>query len=1164
MKRLHQRSMRILLTFTVLASSTPPAAFADWKLFSRPPATSVERLAANIDRLEKHIEAFGSVVAKKPDVWGEARLTRHRREVEEILAEKLDDFAPNINASLTRSDQAFLANAIALSNATGGSAGTSPAVAIANQTAGLAGEPKEGETAAPPVALYRNSVQTGSGLGFTTEEGKSDAISLEPVIGLDQLRRYLSHLNEIRRANEGDDIGDSPGYTINLVKIPVSVLPGAKTREGFGAEISVTARPHLSDATLPETFRRWVINDLVDELTLPTLRRVDDKSWEMWTKAFLLTYEFLNEVDTFPPAYDVVYSELQPTLFQYVEVEQAKDGSLIGVMKARGDTLSKELKNSFAAFTGDFMNVLSILNDPTGPSRQRRARYSVPASVRSAVYARSFSYANHYGKPTPFLFEMDRLSNLAERMNNALRLKKDPYGRIPILDARAFIGEELKAAYDFLILEGARNPRLWSLADGLHEVVRGGHDLELLERQKEFARIIHDSIPTEWQQATPVGVPGAVVEQPRRSVRSKPYPNQLVQDLAWCILVEMALLNEHIVEDMARVAAEKNSPCILSNPHARLYYPSAMLDPQTIAEFNTYVSCRWPIKIFALDPVTQDQNVADSFSLRRELQLAASIALASGEMNIDQFTQFARRIELDSQTIALNRTIVGFSHGDDTFGWRMQPRFQSPDIPGSVKAFHQTLWGGPSKDSLLKQRRLEPGIRECTAVVITPGFVPYVVFDTRSNWYQLTDPEKKQFDLQDTVRIGKEVVDLRRSKAMCIREQHLYREGDIYRLMRAVDQLEARLPLQTAFVQMPIDSTQSGFRTVSSGTTNLGPELHGFYGQPGYDGKETSVFVVGDNFSVHDTRVIAGGRQLRMVDSKALVKTATAKEGSEDVNVEYRVTEQPRQVRMLSRQVLEVVLPEGLKPMSRKYTEGGVEQKFVTVRVGTPYGMSGSIDIPYIESEADKKAKEEKAKEEKAVKEVADASAKAAVAAHVSSQHPISYELDAEKSKDAAAVIMADHKSVHAVQLTTASELSVFKVVISKDSKDLHDVLHQVSHEGQLAFRMEVSSKDKKKAAFKKTVGPFNFALDSEMRLTDVVASVERILQSKLPADFDASEIKLQPFVRFISTDPNVMAADRPVYQVAKPLTIRVSNTEICPACPPAGKVSLRLQPVPN
>ncbi len=77
--------------------------------------TQVEQLAEEIDKLEQHIDESGSVVAKQPDVWGESRLAKHRREVEEQFAKKLCDFSVTLNAAISRSDQAILASATSCS-----------------------------------------------------------------------------------------------------------------------------------------------------------------------------------------------------------------------------------------------------------------------------------------------------------------------------------------------------------------------------------------------------------------------------------------------------------------------------------------------------------------------------------------------------------------------------------------------------------------------------------------------------------------------------------------------------------------------------------------------------------------------------------------------------------------------------------------------------------------------------------------------------------------------------------------------------------------------------------------------------------------------------------------------------------------------------------------
>lgn len=92
---------------------------------------------------------------------------------------------------------------------------------------------------------------------------------------LDQRKRFLDHLHEIRRINEGDDSSDSPGYSLNLVRVPVSVIPGDKTRENFGAEVTLTAESVVTEELLVTTFRELVINDLVDQLALPIVKLLD-------------------------------------------------------------------------------------------------------------------------------------------------------------------------------------------------------------------------------------------------------------------------------------------------------------------------------------------------------------------------------------------------------------------------------------------------------------------------------------------------------------------------------------------------------------------------------------------------------------------------------------------------------------------------------------------------------------------------------------------------------------------------------------------------------------------------------------------------------------------------------------------------------------------------
>lgn len=271
----------LLMTFTLQALCPAPV-FADdilgrfARLFKegyhgKPPAVckdcAVETLAENIDWLEHHIDRYGSIVAKQPDIWGEARLTKHRDEYERIMYQELNQFQFKLNAAISQSDSSFLSQALALSAAASGQ--SPPTIQTVDES--------KVSVANVSAILHPATDPEGSNVGrfgdLITEDEKLD---IEPVIYLDQLSRYLQHLHELRRINEGDDTSDSPGYALNLVRVPVSILPGKLTREGFGAEITITAKPHLSDDLLPTTFRNLVVNDLVDQLGLPLVRTVEN------------------------------------------------------------------------------------------------------------------------------------------------------------------------------------------------------------------------------------------------------------------------------------------------------------------------------------------------------------------------------------------------------------------------------------------------------------------------------------------------------------------------------------------------------------------------------------------------------------------------------------------------------------------------------------------------------------------------------------------------------------------------------------------------------------------------------------------------------------------------------------------------------------------------
>jgi hypothetical protein len=153
-------------------------------------------------------------------------------------------------------------------------------------------------------------------------------------------------------------------------------------------------------------------------------------------------------------------------------------------------------------------------------------------------------------------------------------------------------------------------------------------------------------------------------------------------------------------------------------------------------------------------------------------------------------------------------------------------------------------------------------MRECVAIVLMPSFVPYADLDASSNWFALDNPRRKLMNSQRAIRLGEELKCIRNcSQAVC--DAQCTREGDLERLMRRSEQLEARLPLQSMSVQVPYENTLGGFAMFSTGVTDLAPELLGWYGAPAINlDAPTTIFLIGNHFSVHQTRVLVGGQEI--------------------------------------------------------------------------------------------------------------------------------------------------------------------------------------------------------------------------------------------------------------------------------------------------------------
>jgi hypothetical protein len=830
----------LVMTATAVFAAVPPAAgdFGDVVAVLRAPldrrhrqppppapADACAELAARIAWLDDQLAIHGTIVAKEPDVWSQRRLLRHRYEYEAQLERQLGEFSERSSAALRRSDQAFLGMALALQAASGRRRAATdvavPEVTTSNNVIttieGLLPSTNEQAGRADSAVVARTAPLAfpapPAGFGFGDEP-----VALEPTVHVDQLSRYLLHLQALRRINEGDDSADAPGYDLTLVRIPVSVEPGQRNRRGHAAEITIAATPVLGHALLPTAFRKLVINDLVDVIAPALTWCVNDPECVAWAA-------LIAAGDPGGPAD-------RPGVAAAVEALSAR--------------------------------LPSAAPSPAPAVKTRRSRMPIPFTQLAEVSG---------ARQVAILIRDTRAALAAHTADGPC---------ITCAEVHGHVAEELEAAWDFLAREELRDVWAELPAWNLAGLVRGRRTAELAALRCRFLGRLDPAWAAGGLSHGPVaGGPGAggwmeppplplVLELPADRAgddrccgddpRITPVCATSTAVLAWGILLESAVLDERLRHDML----ESRDTHDLAGPDGCVVGPLYGPDPAPEARlaFNDYVRRRWPIRVFALDPVREAQNVDDSFSRRREMQIAMALATAGGRLNAQALARYTRRLETDLATVALNQTAVAFAHGPDTFGWRFYPRVQSPPTRGTLATLGETLRGGPTSDGDLRQRQLEPGMRECTAIIVMPSFIPSITFDVSTRFFSLTHPRRVEPTIHRTLEFARAVEAMREVHARGLATARCGHPAACARMQREVDRLDRRLPLQTLTARTPFENTSGGFELFTTGLSDLGPELMGWYGGPGIDpDATTTLFLIGRGFSVHDTHVIAGGRQ---------------------------------------------------------------------------------------------------------------------------------------------------------------------------------------------------------------------------------------------------------------------------------------------------------------
>ncbi len=269
---------------------------------------------------------------------------------------------------------------------------------------------------------------------------------------------------------------------------------------------------------------------------------------------------------------------------------------------------------------------------------------------------------------------------------------------------------------------------------------------------------------------------------------------------------------------------------------------------------------KWPLKIYSVDPVINQQNVLDAFSRRSELQLALAASVAAGKVSIKNATSYARQLDLDLETVGLNRTAVGFGAGETTFGWMFYPRVQTPPTQSNPRRIAGLLyWNGTPPDYELKNRRIEPGQQECIALIVAPNFIPSIGLSTVANWFDITNCHAaKNLSNRDMLDYSHKLQRAQNALAR-ICDSREYRQSDLTSLTRRVKQLSELLPTQDYRVCLPDEGDLLGSEIFSDNAAGLAPSLLAWYGEHPQEGQNSTIFLMGRGFNVIETQVVAGG-----------------------------------------------------------------------------------------------------------------------------------------------------------------------------------------------------------------------------------------------------------------------------------------------------------------
>jgi hypothetical protein len=341
---------------------------------------------------------------------------------------------------------------------------------------------------------------------------------------------------------------------------------------------------------------------------------------------------------------------------------------------------------------------------------------------------------------------------------------------------------------------------------------------------------------------------------------------------------------------------------------------------RAIRAFEHYVDAKWPLRVYAIEPVIAQQNVADVFGRRTQSALDLIGAGLVGPAKAVAGLASDRRTAEDETAIRLNPTMVGFGAGQSTFGWIFYPRIQTSfGRNGRLMTDLALLLNGHVPDAFGSDQSIEPGQRECTVLIEMPNFIPMIEFITVADWFRTSEVgDGQKSDLERASILGRMLV-AAESALNQAKVEGQFRPEEYQIASDRLKQLRDLMPTQRLVVRLPYSGDHNDSRIFCSQGLQLRPSLLGWHGKPPTKDEESTLFVEGRNFSIHDTHVIAGGKVATCV--------------------------------LVSRNLLQVTIPSDASP-----TTSGCASPLLDVNVATPNGASNHLLIPMVCPAPDRKS----------------------------------------------------------------------------------------------------------------------------------------------------------------------------------------------------------------